>query len=244
MQSLSRIAAAAVLSLAITPAWAGQASSWSIEGGIGAVSDYVWRGVSQSQEDPTWQAELEASHHSGFYAGAFLSGVDFTPAGAEDDGIDYEANLYLGWSGALSESLSLELGYNRVIYPGAKAGYGADFNEFSATLGFAEHYSAAVTYSDDAMNLGHDSWYYRLAGDWELGESGFTLTAGLGLFDLGAALGGSYRDYEVSLARTFGPVAAKLSWFDTASYDEALSEALGEPHLADGRLVLSLAYRF
>lgn len=242
MPLLSRIAAAAVLSVVITPAWA---QDWEFGGAVRVVSDYVWRGVSQTQEDPTLQAELTVGHGSGFYFGTLLSGVDFTPPGADyDDGIDYEANLYLGWQGQLSETLTLDLGYNRVMYPGAKKGYDADFNEFSVALGFAEHYTATVIYSDDAMNLGHDSWYYQLGGEWGLGESGFTLGAAVGVFDLGHELGGSYRDYEVSIARNLGPWAFKLSWFDTSSYDEALSEALGESHLADGRLVLSVGYEF
>ena len=49
--------------------------TWSVS----AVSDYVWGGVSQTDEDPTAQAGLTYSHDSGFYAGVWGSGVDFGP---------------------------------------------------------------------------------------------------------------------------------------------------------------------
>ena len=49
--------------------------TWSVS----AVSDYVWRGVSQTDEDPTAQAGLTYSHDSGFYAGVWGSGVDLGP---------------------------------------------------------------------------------------------------------------------------------------------------------------------
>lgn len=245
MLPLSRLAAAAALALFAVPAVAQEESPWSISGGVWAISDYVWRGVSQTQEDPTLQAELAAEHASGFYVGALLSGVDFTPSGADwDDGIDYEVNAYIGWNGQISDTLTLDLFYTRVAYPGSESDFEQDFDEYSAVLGIGEHYAAEVTYSPDTVNLGSSAWYYRLSGEWALGDSGFTLGAGAGLYDLGRELGGSYKDFDVSLARSFGNVALKLSYFDTSGYSEEIAESLGERHLADGRLVLSAGYEF
>ncbi|NLB12822.1 MAG: hypothetical protein GX826_02220, partial [Gammaproteobacteria bacterium] len=53
MPSLSRIALAAALAFAAAPALAQDEAPWTVSGGAWIVSDYVWRGVSQSQEDPT-----------------------------------------------------------------------------------------------------------------------------------------------------------------------------------------------
>ncbi|MFA7487922.1 MAG: TorF family putative porin [Lysobacteraceae bacterium] len=245
MSSLSRIALATALAFAAAPALAQDDASWTVSGGAWVVSDYVWRGVSQSQEDPTWQLELATEHESGFYVGAFLSGVDFIPSGADyDDGIDYEVNAYLGWNGQLSETLTLDLNYTRIAYPGSKEDFDADFNEFAATLGFGGNYSATVVYSDDTVNLGSSAWYWQLGGEWELGASGLMLGAAAGHYDLGPELGGSYNDYEVWLARSFGNVALKLAYSDTSGYDDVLAESLGERHLADGRVWLSLGYEF
>lgn len=217
---------------------------FTVSGGAWVLSDYVWRGVSQTQEDPAFQAEISVAHESGFYIGAWATTVDFTPAGAEDDGIDYELDAYIGWAGDLSDSVNLDLNFTRLTYPGHNPGYNYEFSEFSAALGFAEHYTATVVYSDDAINLGGEGIYYNLAGEWELGDSGFTFGAAAGHYDLDDALGDSYQDYLLSLSRSFGPVTAALMYTDTSGYSEALAEGLGDASLAGSRVALSLGVEF
>lgn len=217
---------------------------WTFSGGAWALSDYVWRGVSQTQENPAFQAEFAVAHESGFYVGAWATTVDFTAAGDEDDGIDYELDGYIGWAGDLGDSVSLDVYFTRLVYPGFNEGYDYNFNEFTAELGFAEHYTASVVYSDDAINLGGSGIYYNLAGEWELGDSGFALGAALGHYDLGDALDDSYSDYLVSLSRSFGPMTASLMYTDTSGYSEVLAEGLGDASLADGRLALQIGVEF
>ena len=60
----------------------------------------------------------------------------------------------------------------------------------------------------------------------------------------GPELGGSYNDYEVWLARSFGSISTKLAYSDTSGYDDVLAESLGERHLAEGRVWLSVGYEF
>ena len=217
---------------------------WTVSGGAWVLSDYVWRGVSQTQENPAFQGELSVAHESGFYVGAWTTTVDFTAAGAEDDGIDYELDGTIGWAGDLSDSLSLDVYFTRIIYPGFNEGYNYNFNEFTAELGFAEHYTAGVVYSDDAINLGGSGIYYKLAGDWDLGDSGFSLGAAVGHYDLSDALDDSYSDYLVSLSRSFGPVNASLMFTDTSGYSDVLAEGLGDASLADGRVALQVGVEF
>lgn len=245
MPKPSCLAAAAALLFVTAPALAGDASPWSFSGGVWGLSDYVWRGVSQTQEDPTWKLEGLIEHESGFYVGGEFYGVDFTPPGADyDDGISWEGNVYVGWTREFSNDMSLDVDYTRVFYPGSRPGYNSNFNELEVIFGFAGHYTATAVYSDDTVNLGHSAWYWRLGGEWELGDSGVTLGAGAGLFDLGSELGGSYRDFELSLGREFGPVSLKLSWFDTSGYNDTLAESLGERHLAGSRVVLAAGFTF
>lgn len=217
---------------------------FTVSGGAWVLSDYVWRGVSQTQEDPAFQAEIAVAHESGFYIGAWTTTVDFTPEGAEDDGIDYELDTYIGWAGDLTDTLSLDLTFTRLIYPGYNEGYNYNFNEFSAALGFAENYTATVVYSDDAVNLGGKGIYYNLAGEWELGDSGFALGAGVGHYDLDDALGDSYEDFMVSLSRSFGPVSTSLMYTDTSGYSELIASGMGDSRLADGRLALMVGVEF
>lgn len=245
MRTLFQLAALAALVFAASPALAQDESDWSLSGGVWGLSDYVWRGVSQTQGDPTWKLEGLAEHASGFYVGGEFYGVDFVPPGEDyDDGISYEGNLYLGWSHEFSDTLSLDLSYTRIFYPGSKPDYNSDFNELEAVFSFGGHYSLTANYSDDTVNLGSPAWYWQLGGEWDLGESGLTLGAAAGRYDLGAELGGGYNDYEVSLARSFGNFGLKLAWTGTSGYSDVLAESLGERDLADGRLVLSAGFTF
>lgn len=216
----------------------------SYSGGVTVLSDYVWRGVSQTQENPAVQAEFEVAHENGFYAGVWTTTVDFIPSGEEDDGVDYELDGYIGWAADLTDTLSLDLSFTRVIYPGANDGYDYNYNEYTAALGFGGNYTATVSYSDDIANLGGKGIYYNLAGEWELGDSGFALGAAVGHYDLEDVLDDSYEDYAISLARAFGPVNAALTYTDTSGYSELIAEGMGDRSLADGRVVLSLGVEF
>jgi len=240
------IPAALLLALAAAPGLvlaqdAGGDPAWSVEGGVSVLSDYVWRGVTQTDGDPALQAEATVSHASGFYAGAWASTVDF---GDPDDGIDHEIDVYAGWAGALGENAELDLSVTRVTYPGANPGYGMDYTEFAANLAFARYYTVGVAYSPDFVQLGGKGIYYAAAADYPLGESGFGLKLGAGWYDLDDAAGDSYGDWLVGLTRSFGPVDAELHYTDTVSYGQVLDENLDDARKADGRLALRLTWAF
>ena len=53
------------------------AANAEVTGTLTAVSDYNWRGVTQTSMDPALQGSIDYAHDSGFYAGAWASNVDF-----------------------------------------------------------------------------------------------------------------------------------------------------------------------
>lgn len=85
-RSLKASAAASLgtLMLALTgPAVA--EDPYNISANIGAVSNYMWRGVTQTQDGAAIQGGLDFSHSSGFYAGTWASNVDFNDEGASQE---------------------------------------------------------------------------------------------------------------------------------------------------------------
>ncbi len=242
MSRFPRICALALV-CAAAPAFADEESegAWSVDGNVSVMSDYVWRGVSQSQEDPGASAEFTLSHETGFYAGAFLATVDFTGDDDEDDGMNTEVDLYVGYNHEFSESLNLDVSYMRYLYPGVNDGFNIDFNEVIVALGFGGNYTAAVAYSNDAMKLGGSSLYYSLGGEWEL-ESGFTLAATVGYYDLSNAIDDSYTDYIVSIGKHFGPANVSLWYTNTSDFTDVLAENLGSQ--ADGRVGVTVSVGF
>ena len=107
------------------------AHATEIGGSISLVSDYVFRGVSQTGEDPALQADLNASWSSGFYAGVWASNVDFGPG----DDTDLEVDLYAGWAGQAGP-VDLDIMAAAYTYPGAD-GADQEFVEITAGAAYA-----------------------------------------------------------------------------------------------------------
>ena len=114
MKAKFYIAAAFAVCLA-TPAAAqdAEANSVDVSVGLSAATDYVWRGVSQSDEDPAVFATVQVTS-GGFYAGAGTENVDFA-------GIEQEYDLWAGYVLPLGGATKLDVGVVRYGYVDAAA---------------------------------------------------------------------------------------------------------------------------
>jgi uncharacterized protein (TIGR02001 family) len=211
----------------------GSANAGELSGDVGVVSDYVFRGVSQSDEDPALQAGLSFTFESGFYVGTWASQVDF---GTE---ADFEVDLFAGYGFTIGDSVEADVQVLRYVYPDDGK---LNYYELIGSLTFDGLLTATLAYSDDIYNSGRDGWYTSLAYDFGLPHE-LTLTPQLGYTKFeGGVFGGSgesYVDYSLTLARDFGPVSASLAAIGTNSGGETL---FGK--LADDRVVLSVSYGF
>ena len=95
---------------------AAPAPDWSNTGNITLVSDYLFRGISQTQAKPTAQATLDFTHVSGLYLGLFGSGVSHA---AYNNGSGSEIDVYGGYRYPLSEGNNIDAGLVTYWYPGA-----------------------------------------------------------------------------------------------------------------------------
>lgn len=93
-----------------------------ISGTIGSVSQYSFRGLTQSDEHPAIQGSIDYAHDSGLYAGIWGSTVDFN----DGDEASIEADVYGGWSGEYND-VSLDAGLIYYAYPGAENSLNYDF---------------------------------------------------------------------------------------------------------------------
>lgn len=76
---------------------ASPAAMAGVTGNVGAVSNYLFRGVEQSlTSDPAVQGGMDWSHESGFYAGTWISNTEFV--GYNGDLVSYETDLYGGYT--------------------------------------------------------------------------------------------------------------------------------------------------
>lgn len=237
MQDMKRTALLAALAVAFAaPAYAEDEES-PFSGSLDFVSDYTFRGISQTNEDPALQLTLDYGFDSGFYVGTFLSNVDFV----EGDGADYEVDLYLGWGTEINENVALDLQLIRYIYPGTSSGVDYDYNEFIGSVTFNEAITFQLGYSNDAFAADETGIYYGVSGSYGLPWWELSLDLSLGYYDLDDIAGDSYTDYSIGLSREFGYVSAALAYIDTSDSAE-LQDFFGANN--ENRVVFSLSYGF
>jgi uncharacterized protein (TIGR02001 family) len=211
MQNNLKAAILAALLLAPVVSFAQEADkaesnfSWN----AGVVSDYVFRGVSQTGKDIAFQGGVDyAFGDSGFYVGAWGSNVDFGAQAAPDIEID----AYVGYNVDLGEKVNFDVMLTRYTYHGADSGYGnGDYNELITKVGLKDVATLTLGYTNDYSNTGENVLYANLGHSWDLGKD-YSLNAGFGrtFSDFG-----DYNDWNVGVSKTFGPLDVGLNYYDT-----------------------------
>ncbi len=194
-----------------------------------ATSEYMFRGISQTDDHPAIQAGAGYSFSNGFYVGGWASNVDF------GESTDAEIDTFVGWNGDLNENLNLDVQLVRYNYVGEPDGVDYAYNELIGKVSFAENYSATLGYTNDFLNSDTDSFYGAVGGSWAVGNE-VNLTAGLGYTTVQGTEDG-YLDYSVGVNRDFGPVNIGLGYIGTDSSGEDL---FGEDN-AEDKFVLTFA---
>ena len=89
-------------------------SASAVEGlsaNVGLTSNYLWRGVSQTDDGAAISGGIDYAADSGFYVGTWASNVDF------GDDASYELDFYAGFSGELPDGFGYDVGYIYYAYP-------------------------------------------------------------------------------------------------------------------------------
>lgn len=215
----------------------------SIAGSVSLATDYVFRGISQTQEEPQVQVDLSWSHPDGWYSGVWASNTEFGGPGNS-----MEIDPYVGYAGSIDDTdFSYDLGYWHYHFPGARSDF--DYGEFYTSVGYGpEHYqlSFSAFYADDYFGGDFFGTGSSLAYHGELSHrlvNEFIISARLGrqTFDAPASLGNQdYHYYDIGLSRPWLGFTLGLRWHDTDGVDAGLAPA----RLADGRLVFRLSRDF
>jgi len=169
-----------------------------MSGTVTLASDYVWRGSSQTSEDPAVQAGVRAGHDMGLYASLWGSNVAFHP----DLGARSEFDVMVGWTRALSDDWSVDAGVTRYLYPGT--GRQLDWTEVSVTATLREHAWLQVAHSRDALAGGHPGTYAQLGGRLALSDT-TRLEAAYGRYGLSRAQGRDYQHAQFSVIHAISP---------------------------------------
>jgi uncharacterized protein (TIGR02001 family) len=243
--------AAAVL-LVLAPAGDARAGT---SGSIALTSDYVFRGISQNDQDPALQAGLEYAAGGGLYVGAWGSNIswlsDLSAAGVPVSS-SLELDLYGGYRGKLGDKVSYDVGALYYWYPGD---YPSGFNSpdtgelyagitvapFAGTT-FGAKYSYAVTdlfgYADS-----DGSGYLDVGANWEF-VPGWTLNVHGGKQWVEHNDVAEYADWKVGVTKAFASgFSAALAYSDTDADEPFYTNAYGH-FLGEDTVVLTLTKAF
>jgi uncharacterized protein (TIGR02001 family) len=102
-----------------------------LSGNVAIVTDYSFRGVSQTQRDMAVQGGIDWNHDSGVFVGTWASPVDFSNASGTENAY-LETDFYGGYAGAI-EDFSYKTSATYFYYPGADT---FSYWEFGAFLGY------------------------------------------------------------------------------------------------------------
>lgn len=228
MRQLRILATVGLLGAAAT-ANADVSSTWTL------TNDYDFRGISQSAKDPALQGSLDFSMDNGWYVGAWASNVDF------DSDVDYELDLYTGFSGGAEDGLGWDVGFVYYAYPDDSD---INYPEIYGKLSY-DMFSGGVYFSNDWGNTGENSIY--VTGDVSVPLSdAFSLNfhAGYSTGDYFEDLDAEYFDYSVGVGYTINQFNLSLRYVDT-DLDRGDNGFSGDDVFnTEGRVIFSFATTF
>lgn len=248
MKNKMGMLAAGVLLLAMGSAMAEEAESpHSFTGGAALGTDYMYRGQSQTGNNPAVSGTLNYKYTTGGFADVY--------AGAWASSINFGGNMELDWYGGLTgvvgdTGLGWEGGFLYYQYPGQNQGDELDFVEGH----FGISYSFANLPGTPSTNF-----KMHFSPDWQLntgdaiyteGNVSFTLPYSFGLsghvghqdVDDNATWGTpDWTEWNIYLSRPLGPVVISVGYQDS---DLDKSECFGGGNICDGRAVASVSWGF
>lgn len=200
-------------------ALSGSVHAADLSGSATITSDYVFRGVSQTDEKPALQLGGKLAFDSGFYLAGWASNVDYGDAVGSDAEVDY----VLGWGGNLGKDWALDVNLTRYTYPGTRDGLDIDYNELNATLTWINRWFATVGYTDDVFASGEPGTYVQLGGKFPINDA-WRVEAAVGHYDLESALGDSYEHATVSAIYAWKKAEFRLSGHATHGAEDLFGE--------------------
>jgi uncharacterized protein (TIGR02001 family) len=199
----------------------------NFSGTVTLATDYVFRGISQTDQNPAIQGSVDYAHPFGIYLGIWGSNVD---SSISDGGTEFD--FYGGYTHSWG-SFSLDVGAIYYLYYSSKGDAGpaenADFWEGQLTLSYGFEnvvlkptITGAIYYSPDFYAKDGNAYYV-------MGSLGLSLPWELGLsFDLGyqdvdgdktTPDGFDYTHWKIALTRSFLGFDLELNYQDTNEED-------------------------
>jgi uncharacterized protein (TIGR02001 family) len=234
----------------------------TVTSNVALVSNYLYRGISQTGAGAAIQGGFDYAHVSGLYAGVWGSSISWltdSPAVTGATSAQVELDTYFGYKGAVSD-VAYDVGFLRYNYP---ATYVATLPAGSAKADTNEIYGAA-TYSIVTAKVSYalgdlfgvskakGSTYFELNAAYPVADTGVTVSGHYGVQTYkgasadalkAAASDPTYSDYKLSVAKDFSGYALGLAYGGTNANKVQYTSGTNK-YLGKSTAVLSLSRSF
>ena len=223
-----------------TAAPAAPAPDYTLSFNVGAVTDYRYRGISQSRNKPAVQGGIDFAHSSGFYLGTWASSIKWIKDGGGN--ASAEIDVYGGYKGTAG-AIGYDIGILTYQYPSHNLAISPNTTEI---YGAGTYGPVTLKYSHATTNLfgfgnSKNSYYLDLSAFFDLGN-GWSVTPHIGYQKVKNNSASSYTDYALTLGKDFGgglSATAAIIGTDNDTY-----VGPGGKNLGNGTLVLGVKYAF
>ena len=247
MRFTKAIAGALLLAATATPAFAQDETeapdAFTITGGATVVSDYRFRGFSQTNEEATIQGSFTVSHESGVYVGVWGSGIGFGQAAG---GSGTEIDVVAGFAKEVTSGVTFDVGATLYLYPGIPDSTIIEpYFAVTGTVGPATIKGGIAWAPKGQDSLGDFSSVY-VYSDAAVGipSTPVKLKAHLGYAKSDSILGGldgEVVDYSIGAEVTWKVLTLGVSYVNT---DETTALGWKDAIGADGAVLFSLGAAF
>lgn len=236
------IAGALLLAVTATPAFAQEETDApapiTITGSATVVSDYRFRGFSQSNEEAAIQGGFTVTHESGLYVGTWGSSIGFNNG--------TEIDVIAGFAKEVSSGLTADIGATVYLYPGSSNTTVIEpYFAMTGTVGPAT-IKGMVAWAPGGQDSLADNSAIYLSGDVGVAvpSTPFKLKGHVGYSKSDSFLGGldgDVFDYSVGVEATWKVLTFGVSYVNTdAPRLGGYKESVG----ADGAVLFSLGAAF
>lgn len=187
----------------------------NVSGNLAFVTNYIFRGISQTRNLPAIQGGLTYTFPINVYLNLWGSNVQFFDSHGAAATVEFDT--IIGYRNTYGDNFAYDLNFGRYNYPGARH---ANYNELNTVFNYY-FLQVGLGYSANVFNT-HSSGTYYLGGinydipsTWVYGVTDLNLLATIGHYSLPVAAGNSYNDYNIQLSKAFKNYRIAGQWTST-----------------------------
>lgn len=212
------------------------ASPHSVTYNVGLYSQYIFRGLTQTNQDPALQGGVDYGHSNGFYLGSWASNISSLSDSDAYKSSSLELDIYAGFAKTLGDTgISYNLGVLQYIYPGSKNA-GVKSTETTEVYGSLSYdwlaAKLSVVASDGAFGIKNadGSWYAELNANYPVGKTGFTINGHVGRQEFKGAGNdaGDYTDWKLGATKSWSNAVNVGAYYTTTNARDSTYTLLGD----------------